>query len=147
MRLVVFLVTLCYSMPRILAQINVYNFHLRDIHYTGEIGHKPLKYKPLSTKDQIASEKAADVVDFIQLVPKIDPLKRAILPPVGIDIPLFFLKGKVYMKRVIMSGLKQLELRHLEMRMINLRTDVNINFPLISIAGKDFSVSLTNFFL
>ncbi|KAF9799308.1 hypothetical protein SFRURICE_000816, partial [Spodoptera frugiperda] len=111
------------------------NTDLGDIHYTGEIGHEPLKYTPLSTQDQLASEKAADVMDFIQLIPKIDPLELAMLPPIGIDVPYLFLKGKVFLKNFVMSGVKQFELRKMELRMINLRSDVNINLPLISIAG------------
>ncbi|CAH1643363.1 unnamed protein product [Spodoptera littoralis] len=135
MRVVVFLVAFCYSLPGILTQVDIYNCDLGDIHYTGGVGFEPLQYMPLSTQDQTASEKAADIMDFIQLIPNIDPFELAMLPPIGIDVSYLFLKGKVFLKNFVMSGVKQFELHKLELRMINLRSDVIIHLPLISIAG------------
>lgn len=82
-----------------LSRYNLYDFFfitvnedLGDLHFKAIVGNLPLKYNSLSEVDKKATEKAGDFIDFLPLVPYIDPLKIPVIPPFTFNIPFLFLK-------------------------------------------------------
>ncbi|KAJ8733933.1 hypothetical protein PYW07_014484 [Mythimna separata] len=136
---VLFIVMLLNTINDIRAEFDIINEDLGDIHLYAEVGKLPLKYHPLSEDDQKASDKGAEVFDFIQLVPKIDPLVVPVIKALSIDVPFLWLSGKVHLENLTVNGVKQVELNNLELRLINLRSDLNITIPQLYIEA-DFNV-------
>ncbi|KAJ8734879.1 hypothetical protein PYW08_014129 [Mythimna loreyi] len=137
-----FIVMLFNSVNVIFAQFDIINEDLGDIHLYAEVGNLPLRYIPMSDDDQKASDKAAEIIDFIQIVPNIDPLILPMVQTVNIDVPFLFLSGKVNFENFFLAGVKQLQLNGLELRLINLRGDLNITIPELFVEA-DFSMRAT----
>ncbi|CAH0600332.1 unnamed protein product [Chrysodeixis includens] len=129
-----------FTMPLLaLGHFQFINEDFGDFHFTAKSGRLPPKYYPMTERDLSASEKALELMDFIQLIPKIDPFSRGILTPVGIDLPFLWLKGKVYMTNFLVAGIKNFMVRNLDLRLNNLRADLNLTLPDIYVEG-DFNL-------
>ncbi|XP_026726199.1 uncharacterized protein LOC113492750 isoform X2 [Trichoplusia ni] len=85
-------------------------------------------------------------MDFIQLVPKLDPFTRDKLEPIGIDLPYLWFKGKIYMTDFVLAGIKSFQVRNLELRLNNLRADLNLTLPDIYVEG-DFNLQASVSFI
>lgn len=51
-------------------------------------------------------------------------------------------RGKVYLENFVLSGVKQLQLNDIELRLINLRGDINITIPKLHLEGKIDQITL-----
>ncbi|XP_021201057.2 uncharacterized protein LOC110384213 isoform X1 [Helicoverpa armigera] len=117
-----------------------------DIKMHASVGNLPLKYIPMTEEDVEASLTASDILGFIALAPNIDPFKLDAPPPVGIDIPHLWLNGVAYMKNFQVSGITSLIIEGVQLRLINLRADLNITIPQIYFES-DFNLQATMSFL
>uniref|UniRef100_A0A2A4JDT5 Lipid-binding serum glycoprotein N-terminal domain-containing protein n=1 Tax=Heliothis virescens TaxID=7102 RepID=A0A2A4JDT5_HELVI len=143
---ILILVTLYTLLPFISARNKTVSRKFGDIVINAIVGSLPMKYFPMSEQDEEASLKASDILGLITLAPNIDPFSLKEPHPVGIDLPFLWLKGIAYLKNLKVVGIKGLTVENIEMRLINLRSDLVITIPRIYFES-DFNLQATVSFL
>ncbi|CAD0195337.1 unnamed protein product [Chrysodeixis includens] len=94
-------------------------------------GQLPPK-NPLTADDKQASRKAKTFVNFIKIVPQLNPLLAPKLGPYYVELPDVNFSGEVYLENLSVVGLNSLTLPFLEVRMAPTRVDFNATVPKLS---------------
>ncbi|PZC87175.1 hypothetical protein B5X24_HaOG201411 [Helicoverpa armigera] len=116
--------------------VQAWNEIISPINIEGQTGRLPAKYLPLTAADKHAVRKAASFVGFIKHMPQVNPLQLASLGPYHISMPEYNIEANLALANVVVTGIKNLALNNLEMRMTNSRVDFNASLPEVAASGS-----------